>query len=76
MKVREIFTSSARVTESVRNNSGWGMAGDPVTIAKAIVDPSLPRLEKSQQFMLALRDVLQVIAVSFSHNHEIFFAER
>lgn len=41
------------------------MAGDPVTIAKAIVDPSLPRLEKSQQFMLALRDVLQVIAVSF-----------
>lgn len=47
-----------------------GMVGDPVTIAKAIVDPSLPRLEKSQQFMLALRDVLQVIAVSFSYSHE------
>lgn len=46
-----------------------GVAGDPVTVAKAIVDPSLPRLEKSQQFMLKLRDVLQVIAVSFSHNH-------
>ena len=46
------------------------MAGDPVTIAKAIVDPSLSQLEKSQQLMLALRDVLQVIAVSFSHNHE------
>lgn len=38
--------------------------GDPVTIAKAIVDPSLPQLEKSQQLMLALRDVLQVIATA------------
>lgn len=41
-----------------------GMAGDPVAIAKAIVDPSLPRLKNSQQFMLKLRDVLQVFAVS------------
>lgn len=38
--------------------------GDPLTIVKAIVDPSLPRLEKSQQFMVALRDVLQVIATA------------
>ncbi|KAG0579788.1 hypothetical protein KC19_4G123400 [Ceratodon purpureus] len=38
--------------------------GDPVTIAKAIVDPSLPQLEKLQQIMLALRDVLQVMATA------------
>lgn len=67
--VGDMFTSSARVNGSVRNDSELGMAGDPVTIAKAIVDPSLPQLEKFQQIMLALRDVLQVMAVSFSQNH-------
>lgn len=46
-----------------------GVTGDPLTIVKAIVDPSLPRLEKSQQFMVALRDVLQVIAVRFIRSY-------